>query len=339
MSSTLLTQIQLELIRIGLPICIIIANVSSILGLFVFLQKTMRNNPCVIYFIVYMITNLIYIDFTAVSTVFSGYAMDFSIKSNLCCSIRMYLSYVFTAIPSYLLVMTSLDRMFISSSNVHIRQRSSKRFSLLIIIIIIIFWLLFHLHAFFFSEVQLIYGIRLSCTTRSGIPSSFISYYGLINAMIPITLMSLFGIQTLKNIHKIHRNRSQSLDKRLTIILIGQISIYICLRLPLSLYLIYSEITKYRIKSSNQILIEQFIYFITIFCQFIQVSLSPLINLSTKSFRNELKRILYQIIGKTYETNGSLVLTRNVNTIQMKEIIPRQNNTYQKINKLSVENI
>ncbi|UJR33021.1 hypothetical protein I4U23_020481 [Adineta vaga] len=132
-------------------------------------------------------------------TVFAGYEMDFATKLTISCSFQMYLSYVFTAIPSYLLIMASLDRMFISSSNVQIRQRSNKRFALLIIILICIFWILFHLHAFFFSEIQLVYGVRLSCTTCSGIPSSFISYYGLINAIIPTTLMSLFEIQTLRN--------------------------------------------------------------------------------------------------------------------------------------------
>ncbi|CAF1215803.1 unnamed protein product [Adineta ricciae] len=227
--------------------------------------------------------------------------------------------------------MASLDRMFVSSSNVHMRHRSNKRFVLFIIVFLIIFWSLFHLHAFFTSEIQINYGNRLTCTTRSGISTSFVSYYGLINAIIPIISMSLFGIETLRNISKAHAQIGQrSLDKRLIILLIIQISLYIFLRLPMSTYLIYSQTTKYMIKSSNQTLIEQFVYFIVIFCQFVQVNLSPLMNLISKSFRLELKRTFYRVIHQEHQIHRSLVQTRNGNTIQIQEMMTRQNNTLDK---------
>ncbi|CAF3752479.1 unnamed protein product [Adineta steineri] len=339
MSASLLSQVQLQMIRIGLPICVSIGNLGCILGLFVFLQKSMRNNPCITYLIGYMITNLIYIDFTVLSTVFSGYGMDISTKSNLLCCIRMYMSYVFSAIPSYFLVIASMDRMFVSSSNINIRQRSNKRFALFMVIVIIIFWILFHLHAFFFSEIQLIYGVRLSCTIRSGSPASFIAYYGVVNAIIPITLMTGFGIQTLINIKRVRLNRVRSREHRLIPLLILQISIYIFLRLPTSLYLVYAQITNSNIKSSNQILIEQFVYFIVIFCQFTQVCISPLMNLISNSFRKEFQLALKKMVRRRRQQRRNEIgvfcnHTKNVNTIHKPEMTARSNNNANHIQPL-----
>lgn len=329
MSSLSLSQIQVQILRIGVPICMIIGNICSLIGLFVFIQKSMRKSSCIILLIGYLLTNLIYINFTILSALLSGYNLDFSTKSLTLCRFRMYFSFIFSAIPSYLLVSASLDRMFISSSNIHIRQRSNRRFALLMIIGISSFWILFHLHALFYSEIQLIYGIKLSCTTQSCIPSSFISYYGLINAIIPIILMGIFGIRTLININQAQRNNIHSKERRLIVLLIIQLSIYIFFRLPTSIYLVYGEITKYYVKNSNQILIEQFIYFIAIFCQFIQVSISPLMNLITKTFRIEFIRAIYKLFrirSRRDQLDTVFSQTKNNNTLKLMQITTYFNN-------------
>lgn len=92
-----------------------------------------------------------------------------------------------------------------------------------------------------------------------------------------------------------YRNDSRN-NRRLIILLIIQVTVYLCLRLSASLYLIYEEITSARIKTSDQLIIEQFVQSVVYLCQFIQVSISPLLNLSTKTFRIELKRALNRII-------------------------------------------
>jgi hypothetical protein len=327
MSSSTLTQIQVQMIRIGCPICVVIGNLDCILGLFVFLQKSMRNNPCIIFLIGYMVTNLIYIDFTVLSTAFAGYGMDMSIISHFSCCMRTYMSYVFSACPSWFLVMASMDRMFVSSSNAQIRNRSNKRFALIMLIGNILFWLIFHIQAFFISEIVLLYGVRLYCTTRPGAASTFAAYYGPINALIPITLMTLFGIQTLINIKRTRRNHTNSQNQRLIGLLFGQIFIYIFLRLPISIYLIYGQITKSYAKSSNRVAIENFVDFVVVFCQFTQVSISPLMNLVTNSFRIELRRAVYKTIGRRNDIDGTSNSTRNVNTNQVRQMRTRFNNT------------
>jgi hypothetical protein len=228
--------------------------------------------------------------------------------------------------------MASMDRMFVSSPNAQMRNRSNKRFALIVLMGIILFWLVFHIQAFFISEIVLLYGVELYCTTRPGAASTFVAYYGPINALIPITLMTLFGIQTLNNIKQTRRNQTNSQNHRLIGLLFGQIFIYIFLRLPTSMYLIYGQITKSVVKNSNRVAIENFVDFIVVFCQFTQVSISPLMNLVTNSFRIELKRAVYKTIGRRTDIDGTFDSTkngktrRNVNTVQVQEMKTRFNN-------------
>jgi len=302
MSLRVLSQIQVKILRYGVPICMTIGTIGSLAGLLMFTRKPMRKSPCIIILIAYILTNLIYINFTMLSAVLSGYNSDFATKSLELCRLRMYVSFVFSAIPSYLLVLASLDRMFISSADVRIRQRSNRRFALLMIFGVCLFWIIFHLHAFFYSEIQLIYnGLQLSCTVRAGGSSTFVSYYGLINAIIPLILMATFGFRTFINMNRFQFRRTNLhslLDRRLIALLIIQLNIYVFLRLPTSIYLIYGQLTKYDIKNFNRILVEEFAYFITILCQFIQVCIFPWTNLITKHFRMEFIRVICKLFRK-----------------------------------------
>ncbi|CAF0846074.1 unnamed protein product [Adineta steineri] len=300
MSSSLLINIQQQITRIGYSLCILIGNIGGVMALFVFLQRSIRRNPCGLYFIAYVIINMMYINFTILLAVLSSlFNINPSIQSSTFCRIQFYISFILAVIPSYLLVMASVDRSLASSSNVHTRSKSNRRFAIFMIAIICTFWILFHLHAFFTIDIQLLYGTQV-CTYFQGFPSTFISYYNLICiGIIPFLLMIGFGIQILINIRQIrlNPNRSQN-NRRLIVLLVIQIITYIILRLPTSLYLVYKEITKSNIKSSNQLIIEQFIQSIVYFCQFIQISISPLLNLIIKTFRYELKQALNKIIRK-----------------------------------------
>jgi hypothetical protein len=98
------------------------------------------------------------------------------------------------------------------------------------------------------------------------------------------------------------------------------------------MYLIYGQITKSVVKNSNRVAIENFVDFIVVFCQFTQVSISPLMNLVTNSFRIELKRAVYKTIGRRTDIDGTFDSTkngktrRNVNTVQVQEMKTRFNN-------------
>jgi hypothetical protein len=315
MTTALLINIQYQITVIGYPICIVIGNVGGAIGLFVFLQKSMRRSPCGLFFIAYMITNLLYVNFTILLSALTAlFQINLSIQSSIFCRMFYYLSFVFAVIPSYLLSMASIDRSLASSHNVHTRLRSTRRFATLMIASICSFWILFHLHAFFTVNIQFINNIQLVCTFLSGISTTFVTYYNLICVgIIPLSLMVVFGIRILMNIQqaRVVRNRLNN-NRRLVLILLIQVMIYLCLRLPASLYLIYKQITQFSIKTSDQVLVEQFIQTVVYFCQFIQVSISPLLNFTTKTFRKELKRAWNKVARGNNQPQSMNTIQRQV---------------------------
>ena len=248
-----------------------------------------------------MITNMLYINFTIlIAALDSLFQTNTTIQSSIFCRIYYYLSFVLAVIPPYLLSMASLDRSLASSHNVNTRLRSTQRFARLIIGMICMLWILFHLHAFFIVDIQIINGIQLICTFLPGIPTTFITYYNLICVgIIPLSLMIAFGIRILINIKRIRVVRNPlNNNRRLIVLLIVQVTVYLVLRLPTSFYFIYKQITNFNSKTSDRIKIEQFIQSVVYFCQFIQISFSPLLNLTSKTFRNELKQIWNKIMRK-----------------------------------------
>ena len=304
MSTQVLQLVQLQLARIGLPICILVGNASSFLGLMVLFQPKLRKNSCILFLLGYIITNLIYLNFTVFLVALSGYGYDLTHQSTVFCRLRMYFSFVFSTTPSYLLVMASWDRMCISSSSIRTRLIASRRFSLFMILVLCIFWSIFHIHAIIASEIQPISSTRVTCNTRPGVMTTFVTYYSLIcDGIIPLLLMTIFGIRTWINVQHVNRNRTQRRERRIIFLLILQLILYFCLRLPTPLYFIYQEATNSNNKTTDRIIIDRFILFIVLFFQFIQVSVSPVLNLLTNTFRIEIRRIFYKIFYRNMLSN------------------------------------
>lgn len=321
MSTQTLSLIQSELTRIGLPICIVIGNLSSFLGLIVFFKPKLRKNSCILFLLGYIITNLIYLDFTVLLVTLSGYGFDWANRSAAFCRLRMYFSFVFSTIPSYLLVMASWDRMCISSSNNRVRSLANRRLSLIMILSIGLFWSIFHLHGIVASEIQPVSSTRVTCNTRPGTMTTFVTYYSLIcDGIIPLALMTIFGTRTWINVQRSTLNRSQRRERRIISLIVIQLVLYFCLRLPTPLYLIYQEATKFNVKTTDRIVTDRFIFFVVLFCQFVQVSVSPALNSTTRTFRVELQRSVCWIFRRNItsphdDTRNSMALS----TMQRRE--------------------
>ncbi|UJR19520.1 hypothetical protein I4U23_022650 [Adineta vaga] len=126
--------------------------------------------------------------------------------------------------------------------------------------------------------------------------------------------MFIFGFWTVKNIRRIRRpvrysgttnlnvavigrpQILQSKDQQLIRILLVELITYILCKCPITTCYIYLEITRHTEKSTEQELIEQCILSLTIFVYFIENSISCYANiLVSKTFRSELKRILFNV--------------------------------------------
>ncbi|CAF1201971.1 unnamed protein product [Didymodactylos carnosus] len=110
-----LASAQAQLYRYGGTFLIVAGDLGGIFNLIMFLQPSLRWNPCSAYFLAYAGSNLIYINFSMILTSLrEGFHVDPSVQSLGFCRLRVYMYYVFTVLPTTLLIMVTIDRTFIS---------------------------------------------------------------------------------------------------------------------------------------------------------------------------------------------------------------------------------
>ena len=150
-----LSSVQYYLFRFACPIVMLLGSIGGIINLMVFIQKILRKNSCSIYFIAYNIVNIIYIYAAPFyATLNIGYNIDASIQNLVLCRLRLYTTVLFNCLCSFYLVLAAIDRVLITSSNVRTWQRSTLRMAYIYVIGGIIFWVLFHSHEIFLTNIN-----------------------------------------------------------------------------------------------------------------------------------------------------------------------------------------
>ncbi|CAF0721615.1 unnamed protein product [Adineta steineri] len=290
-SSAIIFYAQRNAFRFGGPLLITIGSIGCILNLMVFTNDTLRKNPCTICFRAVNIVDFIYFYLGLLLTTLAvGYDID----------------------PS---ATTAIDRTLVTSRKTGTRKLSTRRLIRISVISITIFWLLFHIHALIFTQI-LQYGPNFFvCYYQPGTYTKFMTFSSLLlNGTLPPLFMGIFGLWTVRNIRKVNRGiRPASLtntgnmtigrprilrskDQQLIRMLFMNIISYIIFKCPVTIFLIYIQITQNNGKSAEQNIIEQSVIQLTYFWYFIDNSISCYTNLIvSKTFRTELKRILLNI--------------------------------------------
>ncbi|CAF4007387.1 unnamed protein product [Adineta steineri] len=279
-TTTLLFSIEQHLFQIGGPILLFIGTTSCMLNLLVLNTINLRKSPCTMCLVAVNIINL---------------------------------AYLFEA---SCLILASIDRVLITSQNAGTRRLSTRRLTIINIIIVCSFWAVFHIHALIFTQI-IQYGIDyFVCIYQPGTYTTFITYYILVvSGSLPPALLTIFGCWTVKNIRQISRikhnagtsttgtviiDRShtlQSKDQQLIRMLFIDILSYIICKYPVTIMLIYQQITKYDNKSDERQQIEQAILELTTFLYYVKYSIGCYTNMiASKTFRTELKRIFLKMI-------------------------------------------
>ncbi|CAF1569872.1 unnamed protein product [Adineta steineri] len=301
---SLLKSITKYLYQIGAPILICIGSISCILSLIVFTKKSLRKNPCSIYFISYNIANLtlIYSSILTV-TLSAGYGVSPSTYNLAFCRYNLYMAILIDILSSSYLVLASIDRMLVTSVNVKTRQRSTRRFAYMSIIIITIFWILFHSHILSSAVITQVTPNNFVCNLPPGADLILHSYYSLIvKALLIPLLMIIFGLLALRNIRRIRSIRrttkkqlqsSYSKDRQFCLILFMDIAAYVIFSSMLSANNMYQQITQYYIKSSLQTQFELFLKTTAVFINYISICIGCYTNIFiSKTFRKNIKDII-----------------------------------------------
>jgi len=296
--------------QIGGPILILIGTVSCIINLIVFSKKTQRKNPCSIYFIAYNCSNFVYIYSTILPSILNiGYSIDATSYNLVICRLHLYISILFNCLSPFYLILASIDRILITSPNALTRQRSTRRLAYTCIISVTLFWVLFHVHTLILTNIIQLAPNYFVCYFQ-GVYLSFISYYFLIEEIIALSLMIIFGLWSIKNIRSIRRVRvapdlsvntpavgvgllaTSSKDRQLIFIVLMDTTIYALFSFVYVIFLLYGQITQNYTKNADRIQIENIVRNLCTFSVGIPFCISSYANLIvSKTFRNELKKV------------------------------------------------
>ncbi|CAF1429642.1 unnamed protein product [Adineta ricciae] len=306
-----LSSTQYYLFRFVSPVVIFLGTVGCIINLTVFTQKILRKNTCSVYFIAYNIGNFIYIYAAPFYVTLNvGYSIDASIQYLVLCRLRFYTTVLLNCLCSFYLVMASIDRVLITSSNARTRQKSTLRMAYVCVIGGSIFWALFHSHVLFLTNIIQIIPNVFQCYSEQGIYRVFLSYYVLIKEILALVLLIMCGLRSVKNIRRSVRriedatgalsrtaaggNSTHSTvarDRQLAFMLLMDILIYGLFCSTFAIFLLYQQLTQYNVKSPVQIQIESIVRNLAQFAASIPVSTSFYTNMiASKTFRNEVKK-------------------------------------------------
>ena len=308
-----LQLVQKKLYQIAGPILIGIGTISCILSLIVFTKKNLRKNPCSIYFIASHVSNLllIYIS-TLLATLSAGYDITPTSYSLSFCRFTFYMQILLDALcPSYL-ILASIDRVLVTSSNTRTRRYSTHSLAYISITGVALFWGLFHSPVFVLVNILELAPNYFLCYFQSAVYIQFIAYYSLIikPIILPAT-MAILGVWCMKNIRGARRARvildfvppgtrvehslysAQSKDRQLIRILLVDTSIYFIFILMPSVVTMYQQVTQNEPKSFNETQLTVFLIYVSAFSGYIPFCIGFYTNLFvSKTFRNELKNTL-----------------------------------------------
>ncbi|CAF1048280.1 unnamed protein product [Adineta steineri] len=311
--TNLITSLQFaqkQLYRFFGPVLIGFGTISCILSLFIFTKKNLRKNPCAIYMIVFHSSSCAYICTSLVSvTLSSGYSINPTSYNLIYCRFIIYMTMVCDILSPSCLILASIDRILVTSSNARTRQRSSLHHAYICAISVVVFWILLHTHAFVYVNIVEFEPNYDICYFIPGVYFTIIAYYSLIiKAILVPLLMLVFGLWTFKNIRTIHHVRVVPIiqtiqtsavrnthtlplrDRQFIRILSIDTTIYIVCSIPLTITVMYQQATQYETKSIAQSQIETFVTFFNTIIGFIPYCISCYTNLlGSKTFRHEFR--------------------------------------------------
>ncbi|CAF2492448.1 unnamed protein product [Rotaria sp. Silwood2] len=292
--------------RYLLPFILSFGNISCVLSIIVFLQKSMRKNPSGLYFLSSTLCNIIFINTMIIATIlYFGFNIDPSGNILIICRIQFYIGFVTTILSSTFLVLASIDRYIISSTNYNSHQFSTHSMAIKFIFSITIFWCLIHIHSFFFIIKPKDNNKMFYCTLETGTYTLILIFYEfIIHDILTPALMILFSLRTIINVRHVMINpmsRLHSVDRQLIIIMLSQCFIYLSFRLPLLIYLISDYIIRNSRKNIRHWTINITVFYLSLLCFFIPYCVFFFINLISHSFRAEFIRLTKNLIRRYFK--------------------------------------
>jgi len=260
------------------------------------------------------------------SRILSNWNIDMSESISWICKSRSFFVNTFRSTTFWLLMLATIDRWIVSSTNARFRYLSSKKNIFQSIFLIIFLSIIIHSHIIYCYQAN-VEKSPLECFNKDKqcrLVSDLI--FLIVTIVIPLISIVVFGWMTILNIRlsqtriepmttvssishpsqsvEHHRRRRQrrfeKTDNYLLIMLFIQVILFACLTLPVAIERLYSTLTLYEKKSPLRYAIESLIYQVGLLMTYIVTGMQFYLNTLSggRVFRKALIDLLRSISRK-----------------------------------------
>ncbi|CAF1433555.1 unnamed protein product, partial [Didymodactylos carnosus] len=279
-----LKTIATQLTRYLSIFILLCGTIGNMLNIIVFTQRSLRSNPCSIFFLSSSISSLFALFSGLITRILATYQLDPTSKSPIQCKIRNFLMFSTLTTSTWFIAFASIDRYLVSSHNGRHRQLSNLKRTYYLVGILTILSILICSEMFYCFEANL-------STPPSPVPCYSKNYpcrlyndltFAIIVVLIPCFIMSVFGYLTILNVRKLNllvyvsstQNATRKLkrsDRQLIQMLLIQVVLTTMLALPIAVQRLYATFTINLVKNQLQLSIESFSYQILLLLTFISM--------------------------------------------------------------------
>ena len=308
-----LNLISLQFNRYLALALLLFGTIGNILSCLVFCQRKLRTNPCVIFFFVASLSNLI----SLVSGIPSRMLRDWNILSDLTetsallCKLRLFVLFTTRTIAAWLLVCATVDRFLLSSKKQQLRRLSSLKQASRCIAGVSLASLLFWSQSLYCFDANLTdtpvkcYAKSAACRILNDLSQSFVT------TIIPSCLMLAFGLATIRHIRStkvVHPTMTnggvaispvvgnRKTENSLTLMLFLQVILLTVFNIPQAIQKFYLTYTFYQSKSAYQKALENLVFAVALLCTYIPNCLPfYLYTISGTVFRRTLLELIQRV--------------------------------------------
>lgn len=321
-------------------ICFIFGIIGVCLNCILLTRRMFRNNPCSTYFLGSTYANLVVILINNLVGILQSFGNIQIATMNIgFCKFQRYMSWMFRSLSIWLIVLATIDRYLNSFSDVNIRSWSSMKIAKRSIFLTTFLIMIIYFHMLIFYQLYNTIDsngniISTACNPLPGFYAIFSSIlYVIVYSCLPIILMFIFGILTLRNIKRqrqliapvninnvILQQQPNQLNNQLLRVLLVQILIITISTLPLSIQRVYGAIATESNKSSYRIVQENLFSNMAQGFSYIAHSTNFYVfTLTGRIFRQELKRLFIKFINFFHFVNNNIRITdaHRTQTIQL----------------------
>jgi len=233
---------------------IILGTFGNIMNILIFTRRSLRQNPCSIYFLALSINNIFVLYVVLLTRLLSsGWNLDPTTTNNILCKLRIFFAYVSLCLTQWFIVLASIDRFLSSCHTIRYRQLSNKSIARKATIFTVLFITLAHLHIPIWWSSQYVGSISI-CNIFNPVYDIFFSMFFIIfTSLLPPFFMIIFGLKTILNVRKLRiqvapqnsntRNeRLRPKDRQMVTMLLFQVVITVILTTPFTAISLYSTI-------------------------------------------------------------------------------------------------